>query len=85
MVNTIASYPVAKNPNHISELDMLFKQQSYIWDRSATLQTDCIANQIAMSDLEFYNISELRMLNSGHMSYDEFKNNTVIIQKASFL
>ena len=57
---------------------MLFKQQSYIWDRSATLQTDCIANQIAMSDLEFYDISELRMLNSGHMTYDEFKNNTVI-------
>lgn len=78
MVKTIASYPIMKNPENNVALDMLFKQQGHIWDRSATLQADCIASQIALADLDLYNISELTKLVNNPMLYDEFKTDTVI-------
>ena len=78
VVNTIASYPIMKNPGNNITLDMLFKQQGHLWDRSATLQTDCIASQIALADFDTYDVKELSHLCDDPMSYDEFKINTVI-------
>jgi hypothetical protein len=77
LVITRANYPHILNPEANPELDMLIKQQEQIWNRSTTLQLDCIANQIAMTDMNFYKTSELRSIKNGKITYEYFCLSTV--------
>ena len=77
LIITRAVYPNIKNTKGSFELDQLIKQQDYIWDKSATLQTNCIANQIAITDMNFYSLKDLIRLNEGRITYEYFKLETV--------
>lgn len=73
LVITRANYPRISNVNNNPELDMFIKRQEHIWDESTTLQTDCIADQIAMADFNFYTINELNQLKNGGITYEYFR------------
>ena len=72
LIITRANYPSIHNTTDNHELDIFIKQQAHLWDRTTTLQTDCIADQIAMTDLNFYRTRELKQLVNGKLEYKEF-------------
>ena len=76
MVITRSNYPYIAT-NDKPDLAKFISSQDYIWDRSTTLQTDCIANQIAMSDMNFYDTRLLRSLKDGTATYKFFKDTTI--------
>ena len=73
MVITRTNYPRLVNKDDNPEFDMFIKQQGHIWDRSTTLQTDCIADQLAMADFNFYTTRELDQLKTGAITYEYFR------------
>lgn len=73
MVIENSFYPSIPYWERDPEILTYLKQQDNIWDRSTTLQTRCIADQIAMVDLNFYTNIELHDLYTGRMEYSDFK------------
>ena len=77
LVITRANYPYKPNTQNIPDLEFLLNQQAHIWDGSTTLQTRCIADQIAMSDLNFYNTRQLKQLKEHKITFELFCIDTV--------
>ena len=77
LVITRANYPILHNIDNNPELNVFIKQQEYLWDRTTTLQVDCIADQIAITDMNFYRTRELKLLLQDKLSYREFCINTI--------
>ena len=77
LVITRANYPFKPIVSEFSDLQFLLQQQAYIWDGSTTLQTRCIADQIAMSDLNFYNTKQLKQLKDHRITFEMFRIDTI--------